>query len=111
MDVLYYQKTSGRSPVEEFVRSLSEVAQEQFFEAVTRLENNEKLVEPISKNLTNVRKGLHELRIKDRHGIYRVFYYIKVKDAIYMLHAFKKKTQRTPQKELKLALKRLKEIR
>ncbi|MBN21738.1 MAG: hypothetical protein CL678_10670 [Bdellovibrionaceae bacterium] len=53
---------------------------------------------------------MHELRLKDRSGQIRVFYFIKKQDAIYMLHAFKKKTQELPKKEIDIALKRIKEI-
>ncbi len=110
MEVFYYESASGRSPVEEFVQGLPEHTRESFFESLRRLENNEVLSMPISKNLSSAHRGLHELRLKDTQGIYRIFYYIKVKDAIYLLHGFKKKTQKTPLKEFKIALKRLKEL-
>jgi phage-related protein len=50
------------------------------------------------------------LRLKDRSGQIRAFYFVKRGEAIYMLHAFKKKTQELPRKEIDLALKRIKEI-
>ena len=53
---------------------------------------------------------LFELRMKSKEGIGRVFYCIKVENKIIMLHSFIKKTQRTPQKELKIARKRLAEV-
>jgi len=65
---------------------------------------------PISRPMPTVRNGVHELRIKDRSGQYRVFYYTKVKDAILVFHLFKKKTQATPKKELEKAAKRLMEM-
>jgi len=37
-------------------------------------------------------------------------YTAKVRDTVYVLHAFQKKTQKTPQKNIELAKKRLKEI-
>ena len=60
--------------------------------------------------MPGIRNGVHELRIKDRAGQYRVFYYTKVSDAILVFHMFKKKTQRTPDKELEKAQTRLKEM-
>ena len=54
--------------------------------------------------------GTHELRIRDRSGIYRVFYYTKLADSVLIFHAFTKKTQKTPQHEIALARTRLKEI-
>ena len=55
--------------------------------------------------------GLFELRLKGKEGIARVFYCTILKMEILMLHAFVKKTQKTPVKELKLARERLKEVK
>ena len=65
---------------------------------------------PLSRNLSSIHHGLHELRLKDRAGQIRIFYYLKRDDAIYMLHAFRKKTQELPRREIDVALRRLKEI-
>jgi len=55
--------------------------------------------------------GLFEMRPKGRDGIGRAFYcYLKGKKII-VLHAFIKKTQKTPPKELRIALNRMKEVR
>ena len=55
--------------------------------------------------------GLFELRIKGREGIGRVFYCTLVGKRIVMLHGFVKKSQKTPSKELKIAKRRLAEIK
>ncbi len=55
--------------------------------------------------------GLFELRPKGPEGIGRVFYCTQVGQHIVVLHAFVKKTQQTPENELRIARKRLKEIR
>jgi len=68
------------------------------------------LTMPLSRNLSSVYPGLHELRFKDRSGQVRVFYFVKRGDAIYLLHAFRKKTQELPRNEIELVLKRIKEI-
>lgn len=81
-----------------------------FVEAVNLLTLGRMLSMPISRNLSNICGGLHELRLKDRSGQIRVFYFIKKGDAIYMLHAFRKKTQEIPKKEIETVLKRLKEV-
>ncbi len=56
-------------------------------------------------------KGLFELRLKGKEGIARVFYCTMVGKKIHMLHCFIKKTQKTPPKELKLARKRMTEVK
>ena len=55
--------------------------------------------------------GLFELRPRGRSGIGRAFYCFLVGRQVVVLHAFIKKSQQTPASELKLARKRLKEIR
>ena len=54
--------------------------------------------------------GLFELRPKGPEGIGRVFYCTHVGHTIVVLHSFVKKTQETPDAELRLARKRLKDV-
>lgn len=53
--------------------------------------------------------GLFELRPRGREGIGRAFYCFVVDRRIVILHAFVKKTPSTPEQELKIARKRMKE--
>ena len=62
------------------------------------------------KPMTTVGAGAYELRVRDRNGAYRVIYVAKFKSAIYVLHAFQKKTQQTAQSDLALAGKRYRSI-
>ena len=55
--------------------------------------------------------GLFELRITGVEGIARVFFCTRVKQEIVMLHSFIKKTQKTPERELKVAKLRMKELK
>jgi phage-related protein len=55
-------------------------------------------------------EGLFEIRAKGEEGIGRALFCSLVGRRIVILHGFIKKTQQTPQKELKLARKRLKEV-
>ncbi len=57
-----------------------------------------------------IESGLFELRVKGKEGIARVFYCTKIGKRIVMLHVFIKKTQKTPKKEIKLAMQRMKEV-
>jgi len=54
--------------------------------------------------------GLFELRPRGREGIGRAFYCFVIGQRVIILHAFVKKTQETPEHELKIARKRMKEI-
>ena len=55
--------------------------------------------------------GLFELRLKGAEGIARVFFCTMIGQKIVMLHSFIKKTQKTPEKELKIAKQRMKELK
>lgn len=55
-------------------------------------------------------EGLFELRPRGKSGIGRAFYCVLIGRRVVVVHAFIKKTQQTPDKELKLARKRMKEI-
>ena len=54
--------------------------------------------------------GLFELRPRGREGTGRVFYCFVVEKRVVILHAFMKKTQGTPEKELRIARKRMKKV-
>ena len=56
-------------------------------------------------------QGLFELRLKGAEGIARVFYCTQVGRRIVVLHSFVKKSQRTPLRELDLAMARMKEVK
>jgi phage-related protein len=55
--------------------------------------------------------GLFELRPRGSEGIGRIFYCFILNQRILILHAFIKKTQYTPERELRIARKRMKEVR
>lgn len=55
--------------------------------------------------------GLFELRPRGKSGIGRVFYCFLMGRRVVVLHVFIKKSQQTPEHELKIARKRMKEIR
>ena len=55
--------------------------------------------------------GLFELRLKGADGIARVFFCTLMGRRVMMLHSFIKKSQKTPLRELKIARKRMKEIK
>lgn len=74
------------------------------------LTHGKKLGLPISRLLFSIAKGLHELRLSGKAGEYRVFYMIKVGDAIYVLHATEKKKQELDRKTANLLKTRMRSI-
>lgn len=62
------------------------------------------------KPMGTVGPGVQEIRIRDDGNAYRVIYVAKFADAVYVLHAFQKKTQQTSQSDIDIAKARYKEI-
>ncbi|WP_284776749.1 type II toxin-antitoxin system RelE/ParE family toxin [Agrobacterium sp. lyk4-40-TYG-31] len=58
------------------------------------------------KQMATVGKGVQEIRIRDESGAFRVIYVAKFSDAIYVLHCFQKKTQKTSKADIDLAATR-----
>lgn len=96
--------------MEEFLKDQSDEIRERFIEAVCWLASGQNLAMPLSRNLSGIYPGLHELRLKDRSGQIRILYFMKKADGIYMVHAFRKKTQALPRQEIELALRRIREV-
>lgn len=59
------------------------------------------------KPMKSVGPGVREIRIRDSTGAFRVLYVATRADAVYVLHAFQKKTQATAKRELDVAMLRL----
>lgn len=62
------------------------------------------------KPMPSVGKGVREVRIRDEAGVFRVIYLAKLGDAVYVLHCFQKKTQKTATSDIELARNRYKEL-
>jgi phage-related protein len=61
--------------------------------------------------MPEVAPGVHELRVRDRSGVFRAFYLVLSRDdVVIVFHAFQKKTQKTPQRDLELGRRRLREM-
>ena len=61
------------------------------------------------KPMPSIGAGACEIRVRDEAGAFRVIYMVKFHDAIYVLHAFQKKAQKTAQVDLDLAERRYRE--
>ena len=63
------------------------------------------------KPMATIGSGAREIRVRDASGAYRVVYVATFAEAVYVLHAFQKKTQRTSARDLALARARLRELK
>ena len=74
---------------------------------LTKLQKGESVGEPDTKLMKSVAAGCFEIRLKGADGIYRAFYILKTELGILVFHGFKKKTQKTPVKEIDTGKTRL----
>ena len=76
-----------------------------------QLDRLQRGLEPLDwKPMTSIGPGVQEIRVREGGGAFRVIYFARLPEAVYVIHCFQKKTQRTPQRELDLARRRLSEL-
>lgn len=62
------------------------------------------------KPMPSIGRGVREIRIRDAAGAFRVIYVAKLADAVYVLHCFQKKTQKTAKDDVDLAGRRYRDL-
>ena len=62
------------------------------------------------KPMNTIGEGVREIRIREKDGAVRVIYVAKFADAIYVLHCFQKKTQKTSPEDIAQAARRYKHL-
>jgi phage-related protein len=60
------------------------------------------------KPMPTIGPGVREIRTREASGAFRVVYLATLEDRVLVLHAFQKKTQATPKKDIEVAIQRLK---
>jgi len=105
-EVKFFQTKRGKYPVKDFLDKLNPPTLAKAIRSIELLENHGPFLRPpFAKKLTS---QLHELRIHGKQAI-RIFY-TTINNKYYLLHAFQKKSQKTPRKEIKLALDRVNDL-
>ena len=99
--VKFYTNKVGKSPILEYIDKLNPKEKSKILKYIKFLQANKgRLDKPYSKHI----KGkIWELRIGFGKNRYRIFYFIFIKKTIILLHAFLKKTRKTPKPEIKRA--------
>ena len=108
MEVKFYETLRKRCPVTDFIDSQNKRDQAVLLTVLESIEENG--FNAKGCQFRQLEGKLWEIKIKSPSGGYRLLYVTIQADLIFILHAFKKKTQKTPVKELNTARKRLKEI-
>lgn len=104
--VNFFQTSRGDYPVKDFIEEQDRSINAKLISAIELLESDGPYLKP--PYIKKLQNKLYELRVSGKVAI-RIFYTSKDGE-YYLLHAFKKKTQKTPRKELKIALDRIREI-
>jgi phage-related protein len=103
--IVFYVEEDGASPVREFLESLDTKTQARFRWSIEQLRvRNVQAREPLVRHIEG---KLWELREESQTNIFRLFYFFFTGRRIVFLHGFQKKAQKTPRREIEIALKRM----
>jgi phage-related protein len=106
--ISFYETASGRSPIEDFIENLPKADQARFagvFDGIEKFGLGCPRVQ-----FRQLRGKLWEVKFNSPSGGYRIAYVVVESKTMVWLHAFKKKTQKTPGSDLEIAEKRMKEV-
>lgn len=104
--VKFFQAARGDYPVKDFIEKLEKSSYARVLRLIDLLQEFGPFLKmPYSKKVAS---ALYELRVKGKESI-RIFY-TQISQEYYLLHAFKKKKQKIPKKEIEIALDRVKEL-
>jgi len=104
--VYFFQTTRGDYPVKDFIKWQDQATYAKILHSVLLLKNHGPYLKP--PYIKKLQDKLYELRISGKIAI-RIFYTVHHNE-YYLLHAFKKKSERTPSRELKIAVDRIRKI-
>ena len=107
---IFYENSNGKKPVREWLLSLEKEDRKIIGEDIKTVEYGFPIGMPVCRKLNNTDK-LYETRSNISHQrIARVIFTV-ISEYMILLNGFIKKTQKTPQNEINLALKRKKDIK
>lgn len=93
---------------ESFLKQQPEKIQNKIYKIIEAIETLERVPENYLKLIRNT-KGLYEARIQLGSNIWRVFCFFDNGRLVILLNAFQKKSQKTPKKEISIALRLMEE--
>jgi len=108
MEIVFYRMDSGDCPVEEFLDSLSAKQAQKVTWVMNLIEDLEIVPVKYFKKMTGT-DDIWEIRVQSGNNIFRILGFIKENNLVVLNHAFQKKTQKTPRKEIAIAEARKKD--
>ena len=107
-EILFYRTESNICPVEEFLDSLSGKQAQKVAWVLQLIEELNDIPTQYFKKLVST-DDFWEVRVQVGNNIFRLLGFLDGKNLVILNHAFQKKTQKTPRKEIKMAENRKKE--
>lgn len=104
--VEFYRFPNGNSPVLDWFNEQDAKVKAKFSHIFEILEEHGIFVG--KPYIAPLEDKLYEIRVEQNTNIYRIVYFAYTGKRFILLHGFEKKTQKTPKKEIKLALERFK---
>jgi phage-related protein len=106
--IVFYRTESGNCPVEEFLDTLSSKQAQKVTWVMQLIEELEIVPVKYFKKMTGT-DDLWEIRIQSGNNIFRILGFLEEERLVVLNHAFQKKTQKTPKKEIAVAEARKKD--
>ena len=107
-EIHFYRTESGLCPVEEFLDSLSAKQAKKVVWVLQLIEEIDIVPAQYFKKLVST-DDIWEVRIQVGNNIFRFLGFLDDDRLVVLNHAFQKKTQKTPKKEIKIAQERKKD--
>jgi len=93
------------------IRAFPQKARKAIGAAIWELQKGRSLALPPSRPMPSIAAGAHELRVRDLQTSIRIMYCLRPSQGVLILSEFVKKTRSTPIPQIKLAQRRLRELR
>ena len=108
MEIVFYRMDSGDCPVEKFLDSLSAKQAQKVTWVMDLIEDLDIVPVKYLKKMTGT-DDIWEIRVQSGNNIFRILGFIQENNVMVLNHAFQKKTQKTPKKEIAIAEARKKD--
>ena len=106
--ILFYRLDNGRSPIADFLDTLTDKQAEKVFFVLDLIETIDNVSRKFFKKLVST-DDIWEVRVRYANNIFRLLGFFENAELVVLNHAFTKKTQKVPKNEIKIAEQRKKD--
>src|SRR5438105_14944517 len=105
-EIIFYESDFGDKPVDKFVANLDAAVRAKVVRTHELLRTQQIMTSKFWKKLRG--SDLWEVRVEYAGNVYRVLAVLAKNNRVILLHAFQKKSQKTPRQDMEIALQRQK---